>query len=92
MWCLRSIGCTIGYTLCIHGVHMNGSGLRIRVDDALRQEFIEACRSHDQTAAQVLRAYMRDFIEQQANGRQRELFVGEQEAPGYGAEVKSSSP
>ena len=39
------------------------TGLRIRVDDALRQNFIEACKSRDTTAAQVLRAFMRAYVE-----------------------------
>jgi hypothetical protein len=39
---------------------MSQAGLRIRVDDTLRQEFI---RESDTTAAQVLRAYMRDYVE-----------------------------
>lgn len=40
------------------------SGLRIRVDDELRQSFIEACKARDTTAAQVLRGFMRGYVEQ----------------------------
>ncbi len=39
-------------------------GLRIRVDDVLRREFIDVCKAKDTTAAQVLRAYMRTYVEQ----------------------------
>ena len=37
-------------------------GLRIRVDRALRAEFVEACNAVDMPAAQVLRAFMRDYV------------------------------
>lgn len=40
------------------------AGLRIRVDDALRRDFISTCKSQDTTAAQVLRAFMRSYLEQ----------------------------
>ena len=40
------------------------AGLRIRVDDALRRDFISTCKSQDTTAAQVLRAFMRSYVEQ----------------------------
>lgn len=38
-------------------------GFRIRVDDRLRKEFIEACRKEDSTAAQTLRAFMRAYVQ-----------------------------
>lgn len=41
---------------------MKEAGMRIRVEPELRQEFVELCRKHDITAAQVLREYMRDFV------------------------------
>lgn len=34
---------------------------QLRVPVALRDRFVEAARRRDQTAAQVLRAYMRDY-------------------------------
>lgn len=42
---------------------MAENGLRIRMDDGLRTDFIQTCRGNDQTAAQVLRAFMRQYIE-----------------------------
>jgi antitoxin component of RelBE/YafQ-DinJ toxin-antitoxin module len=42
---------------------MAENGLRIRIDDDLRTEFIQMCRGNDQTAAQVLRAFMRQYVE-----------------------------
>jgi antitoxin component of RelBE/YafQ-DinJ toxin-antitoxin module len=41
---------------------MAESGLRIRIDDDLRTQFIQACRDNDLTAAQVLRAFMRQYV------------------------------
>lgn len=50
-------------------------GLRIRVDDNLRHEFIEICKARDTTAAQVLRAFMRAYVEEHGDRiRQPELF------------------
>ena len=37
-------------------------GFRIRVDRALRQEFLEACNGKDRPAAQVLREFMRNYV------------------------------
>lgn len=56
-------------------------GLRIRVDDKLRQDFIDICKARDASAAQVLRAFMRAYAEK--NGErtlQSELF-GERSTP-----------
>lgn len=38
------------------------AGLRLRVEDELRKQFITACRAQDQTASQVLRAFMRSYV------------------------------
>jgi len=38
------------------------SGLRIRVERDLREEFLEVCKAQDKPAAQVLREFMRDYI------------------------------
>lgn len=62
---------------------MDEVGLRIRVDDVLRREFISTCKMRDTTAAQVLRAFMRSYVE--TNGlrvRQGELFKGDPAASG----------
>jgi len=57
---------------------MKDSGFRIRVDDELRGQFVSACRARDLTAAQVLRNFMRDFV-QQIRPDQLELFQGVRE-------------
>jgi antitoxin component of RelBE/YafQ-DinJ toxin-antitoxin module len=38
------------------------AGMRIRVERSLRDEFVEVCRARDLSAAQVIRAFMRDYI------------------------------
>ena len=38
-------------------------GLRIRVERALRDEFLKACRAEDKPAAQVIREFMRKYVE-----------------------------
>ncbi len=49
------------------------SGLRIRVERELRDKFLETCRERDRPAAQVLREFMRQFIDahQPANERHK---------------------
>ena len=49
------------------------AGLRLRVERALRQEFIETCRAEGKTAAQVLREYMRDYVARNRAASQQEL-------------------
>ena len=52
--------------MCIHWVHstvMKDAGLRIRIQKELRDRFIEACRRQDIPAAQVLREFMRGFVD-----------------------------
>lgn len=51
------------------------SGFRIRVDSALRAAFVRACKARDVPAAQVLRSFMRDFVERaSAEAAQNTLF------------------
>lgn len=38
------------------------SGFRIRVQNDLREKFVEICRAQDKPAAQVLREYMREYV------------------------------
>jgi hypothetical protein len=53
---------------------MAESGLRIRVDSRLREDFLRACKKDDLTGAQVLRAFMRSYIENRYRGSQPDLF------------------
>lgn len=55
---------------------MKDVGLRIRVQRELRDAFVAACRSQDKPAAQVLREFMREYIDQskdhQIDGEKRQ--------------------
>ena len=53
---------------------MKTSQLRIRVDPTLHGAFLKACRDADMSAAQVLRAHMRDYVEKSLANRQDDLF------------------
>lgn len=44
-------------------VYMKDSGMRIRVERELREKFLALCRERDRPAAQVLREFMREYIE-----------------------------
>jgi hypothetical protein len=54
--------------------NMKESGLRIRVENDLREAFLSTCKREDLTAAQVLRAFMRSYVEQKVGGIQPDLF------------------
>lgn len=51
------------------------AGLRLRVERALREDFVAACRSEGKAAAETLREFMRAHVERQHAGQQ-ELFAG----------------
>ena len=46
---------------------MKNSGLRIRIERELREKFLATCRRHDRPAAQVLREFMREYIDKNDN-------------------------
>jgi len=48
----------------VHGGGMKDAGMRIRVEQDLREEFIAACQTQHTPAAQVLRQFMRGYVEQ----------------------------
>lgn len=58
------------------------SGFRIRVEKELRQRFLDACRAQDKPAAQVLREFMREYIESSGRAAQRDLFERHTGRPG----------
>jgi predicted DNA-binding protein len=41
---------------------MKDSGLRIRIERELREKFLALCREQDRPAAQVIREFMRAYI------------------------------
>ena len=49
-------------------------GLRIRVEQSLREEFLDVCRAQDRSASQVLREYMRDYVARHRAESQLPLF------------------
>lgn len=42
---------------------MKDSGLRIRIERQLREKFLATCREQDRPAAQVIREFMRAYIQ-----------------------------
>jgi hypothetical protein len=62
---------------------MKDAGLRIRVQRELRDRFIEACRSQDRPAAQVLREFMRSYV----TGHERDR-INDNETPSVGAGLR----
>lgn len=44
------------------GKAMKDSGMRIRVEHQLREDFIAACKNEDVPAAQVIRQFMKKYI------------------------------
>jgi hypothetical protein len=57
-------------THCVtEGAVMKEAGMRIRVEPELREEFTEACKRQHVPAAQVLREYMREFVNAQPKPR-----------------------
>jgi len=61
---------------------MKDAGLRIRIDRELREQFLSACREDDKPAAQVLREFMRSYVEKRAaaNAVQAEQIDKQEEA------------
>lgn len=50
-----------------HGTRaMKDSGMRIRVEQQLREDFLAACKNEDVPAAQVIRQFMKKYIEKAA--------------------------
>ena len=44
-------------------IFMKSSALRIRIEPQLHEEFLALCKSQDIPAAQVIRSFMRNYIE-----------------------------
>lgn len=42
---------------------MKDAGMRIRVEPELREKFVNLCRDNDLPAAQVLRSFMREYVQ-----------------------------
>jgi hypothetical protein len=48
---------------------MKDSGLRIRIERELREKFLATCREQDRPAAQVIREFMRAYVNQNETGQ-----------------------
>lgn len=57
------------------------SNLRIRVEPQLHRDFLAVCRMQDRPAAQVLREFMKQFVEQHGLSTQAQLFEPESSFP-----------
>ena len=55
---------------------------KIRVEEELRREFVEICQADDMTAAQVVRRFMRRYIENNKKTLQGSLFSDEEYSEG----------
>jgi hypothetical protein len=53
---------------------MKDAGLRLRVEKELRAEFVGACRLQGKRAAEVLRDFMRSYVQKESAGLQSSLF------------------
>lgn len=47
---------------------------KIRIEEELRREFVDTCNADDLTAAQVVRRFMRGYIERHKPALQGNLF------------------
>lgn len=54
---------------------MKDAGLRVRVEKELREEFVGTCRLQGKHAAEVLRDFMRAYVDRERGGRQASLFT-----------------
>lgn len=57
------------------------AGLRIRVERQTRDEFVAICRSENRLASEVLREFMRTYVESRIDARQGNLFRVENQKP-----------
>ncbi|MCL5050276.1 MAG: hypothetical protein M1473_07085 [Firmicutes bacterium] len=57
---------------------MNESTFTFRVDDALKSQFAQAAKSHDRSGAQLLRDFMREFVQQQEEAAEHDAWFRRQ--------------
>lgn len=50
------------------------SAFRIRMDPNLHHQFLEICKNQDRPASQVIRDFMRQYVQIHGGGLQLELF------------------
>ena len=64
---------------------MTESTFTFRVDEDLKAAFSEAAKAHDQTVAQLLRGFMRDFVRRRENEAEYETWFRRQVEEGIAA-------
>lgn len=52
------------------------AGLRIRIDRNLRERFLDVCRAQDKPAAQVIREFMREYIDSHEPANDHNILQG----------------
>ena len=57
---------------------MNESTFTFRVDDALKSQFVQAAKSRDRSGAQLLRDFMREFVQQQEEAAEHDAWFRRQ--------------
>ena len=50
------------------------SAIRIRIDPNLHRQFLKICKNQDRPASQVIRDFMRQYVQMYGGGLQLELF------------------
>lgn len=70
------IWCYWVYTLCIpKGGHMANTMFTMKLDTELRDEFMAEAAAADRPAAQIMREFMREFIQKQKDEREYKEFL-----------------
>lgn len=64
---------------------MSETTFTFRVDDSLKGEFTKAAKSRDRSGAQLLRDFMRDFVRQQQDAAEHDLWFRQQVQQGLEA-------
>jgi predicted transcriptional regulator len=66
------------YRVTHEGAHMSEATFTFRVDEALKNDFASAAKARDRTGAQLLRDFMRAFVQQQAQAAEHDAWFREQ--------------
>ena len=57
---------------------MTDATFTFRVEEELKAAFSEAAKAHDQTGAQLLRAFMRDYVRRQQDAAEYDIWFRQQ--------------
>ncbi len=62
---------------------MTDATFTFRVEEELKAAFSEAAKAHDQTGAQLLRAFMRDYVRRQQDAADYDMWFRQQVQAGF---------